>query len=165
MEDLFPSLADIVDRCAMVNVEESAGPRDEVARDEKVVGEMPYGLRKLWLARLGVLEEIDELEDEDENDQEINLKIVQLKSLAGLIMSVLLHEAITDPDLKLWKYENMFIGFKRGWKVVVYKDRRVKQEGLKGGQERRSNSPISMPQFSGFSFIYLGRGPHGPIAG
>lgn len=162
MEDLFRCLADIADRCMLINLEESDSPKEEVREGERVIGELPHELRKLFLARANLLEEIVALEGAEELDFDADKEIVCRKSLAGLMLNILWHEATMDTALKLWQYEGKVVVLRAGWKVAIVEDRRKEQKVVP--QERRSGYAAKPSMMPIISFIFPGPQSGPPMA-
>jgi hypothetical protein len=155
MEDLFPCLAEIIDKCNMSEIDIFA-PKEKIRPEDRVVGELPDRLKKLFAANKRLFEDVDELEYQAKSDCSLRVKFVRQRSLLEIFNNVLWHE-ITD-NFELWNYEGMVVGLRFGWKVVVFSDRR--QKAVCEGQKMVRNS-IDLPLIPNF-FLFFSRDQKNP---
>ncbi len=155
MKDLFPSLADILDRCDLVDQEVSIEPGDvEQTKGvrEDYVGELPEHLRNLFIARSMMVQEIDELEAMNSDDVFVMQDAARKRSLLEIMDRLFWHEIAEY--FNLWEHEGKVLAVRSGWKVVIFDDRRAKDESV---INRRKNG-IDLPLLPNWRFVIVGNG-------
>ena len=166
MMDLFPILADIIERCHMSDIEAFA-PDEKIHPGEEVLDvELSPDLKKLFAASRCFSEEFDELVEQLASDESLVMEIARRKSFLEIMDKVFWHELIDN--LGFWECGGKGIGLRVGWKVVTFQDRRKEdkegQPEVDNSGNRRLKQDFSRGAFYSNFFIFYSCRDLPPIA-